>query len=281
MPEYIFSFASMVKLQLVFIALYGSVLLNRPRYEGVKCLLVISAAGTTLDLTQNVFLLHQELPLATLFTLILGPGYYWFIKGLINPMKFQWQNGKHLIPAISAIYILDLPQVIIVLGTISQLIYGYYVLQLLKDYHHAIQSETSFAESLNLDWVKYSMLLLIVSIVLDLIRLNLQLIIPFYINEIGQIITNGAAVLVICYLVLKLSRHPEIFSDFSLTRTDREERVNQQRDPLAVELFIQLNHSIIEQKWFLTPRLTLRSLSELTGLGEKDISWAIKNGGGG
>ncbi|MBU2881875.1 AraC family transcriptional regulator [Psychrosphaera sp. B3R10] len=279
MPEYTFSIASIIKLLLVFNCVYGCLLLNRPRYTGLKWLLLIAGLATTLDLTQNVFNLHQELAIATVFTLILGPGYYWFIKGLISPVKFQWQNLKHLLPAIIALFILNQPQIVIAFGTLSQLAYGYVILRLIKNYHKAIQSETSFAESLNLNWVKYAMVVLILSIVFDLIRLNLQPVIPNDINEVSQIISNGIAVIVTSFLVIKLNQLPEIFSDFSLPQDAQAPAEQPVADALAEDMFQQLHQQIMEQRWFLTPRLTLRMLSELTGLGEKDISWAINTGG--
>lgn len=279
MPEYTFSIASIIKLLLVFICVYGCLLLNRPRYTGVKWLLVIAGVATTLDLTQNVFNVHQELPIATVFTLMLGPGYYWFIKGLITPVEFQWQNLKHLCPAVVTLFMLDQPQIIIAFGTLSQLAYGYVILTLIKNYHSAIQSETSFAESLNLNWVKYAMVVLILSIVFDLIRLNLQPVIPYVVNEVSQVISNSIALMVTSYLVLKLNQLPEIFSDFLLPQNTLDQEVKSATDELAEDMFQQLNQQIVEQRWFLIPRLTLRLLSEHTGLGEKEISWAINSGG--
>lgn len=236
-------------------------------------LFVLSASvGSLLDLWQQKF---GGIPYAVSFLLLFGPAYWFFIQTTLNNLKVSPKTLFHFIPFISSIVFIEYWQVLIFLGTLSQLVYLFFCFKQIKAYQIAIYEKSSEALTHNIKSIFSFLILLTTLIIVDLIRLNFQMVIGEYYNNLFVSTHNIIATVAIAYVAKFLLFNIDIFKGWS--EVDKEPT---REDLAAKDLFLNIEKIIEDGKYYLTPRLTLRELSDETGLAEKDISWAINMGKG-
>ncbi len=257
-------------------------LLKHPRYQGLVALLISVSCLMLFNLNEELKI-FDSLPLITpAFVLLNGPLWYLFVRQLTQSNK-AWcsHDWLHLIPAVLAlIFSNSWPQTVILLGTISQLVYIFHAIKLVRKYHHQSMQQCSDAIEMQIKWVTHVMLAIVIISVVDLLRLNMQQVLPIMLANYSYLISQIIYLIIFIYLIYQAINQPLLFSAFEQqastqpihTKTKQpSDADNEQRKTQ----FSLINDYIHKHQLFLQPRLNIRSLSEQCGISEKEVSQAI------
>lgn len=274
------SFVNIVHILLAFISLFGAALLcNQQRYRALVFLLLASALLSIFNCTEEMNLTRDFHLITPSFSLVFGPLYYLFVRHLIDGNHpVSKKDCLHLLPALLSIPFTSWVQWVLLLGTVSELGYGFLAIQLLRRYRQANFEQRSDALSVQLNWVTLTLTLYIGLSLIDLPRINLQPYLPYNLRNHWYLFTQIAYFCLFCYLIFKAVRHPTLFEtlDLDLANPQKCGQANQQ----AQDLFREIDRLIQDKHLHRQTRLSLQDLSKQTGLNEKDISWAINQGSG-
>jgi len=215
------------------------------------------------------------------FTLGFGPALYWFCRQLVyGETPRNKQILFHLAPMLLALPFTSWPQIIIALGSLSQLIYLSLAIGLIKRYHKVTVQACSDAQDISIHWMTRLFIALLFMMVQDLIRLNLQPVVAVEYLRLWYFLNTCIYTGLIGCLVIMAIRQPHIFTRFSqlefLAETPTPQVTN--IDPTAKSLFQEIDSIIRADKLYQQPRLSLHDLATATGLQEKTLSWIINEG---
>ncbi|MCV6622954.1 MAG: helix-turn-helix domain-containing protein [Cellvibrionaceae bacterium] len=277
--------ANAIQLIFAFTAMFGIILVwPSTRFRPLSLALLMEASLMLCNFAEESGLSRQlwgETLITPIFGLGFGPALFLFTRGLVFSNKgLAFDQAIHFLPMLLAFLLAAMPQLIIALGTISLVIYLSLCWKLMRDYEQASHDRRSDAQNLTLTWLKLVLILYITAIAVDAIRQNLQTELPISILEPWYIATLLVYLGLCCFLIYKGVHQPELFDGFEQYQKEALEALDPPLDETANSLFEQINRQLLEQKLYRTPRLSLSDLSEHTGLTEKDISWAINQGGG-
>jgi AraC-like DNA-binding protein len=269
-------------LQIIFsiISALGALLIwGYERYRGLAvfliyfCTLMFFNFSEEMDITRHIYLVTP------VFTFLHGPAIFFFVRTLVNdkPLILK-QKIIHLLPAIMALPYSDNVELIIALATISQLVYLTLSFKLLNRYHSASMAVRSDAVSLTLSWVFKVLSLFTIFVIFDLIRLNLKAHISHDIRVVWYFIDLLIYFLIVCFLIFKAIRNTEVFDEMALYEQLGLHEVGASKKnelAMAKQVFENIEESILSNRLYKRPRLSVNDISEATGLNVKDISWAI------
>jgi AraC-like DNA-binding protein len=211
------------------------------------------------------------------FSLLFGPLFYFFVYQLtLNQLYPKNKLVLHLIPALVSLAITDFVQVVLAIGTLSQVIYFILGLKLVRLYQTAIFNHRSDAMSLQLTWLRNVLTAMIVITLIDLTRLNLQPILDVTLASYWYFFMQVAFYLLTSYLVICAVKQPELFT--GLHQLIEQAKLRQQERTQSEAIFTEIDQVIIEEKLYRQPRLSLQDLQQRFGLTTKDISLAINSG---
>jgi len=240
-------------------------------------LLAASAALMLFNLLEELKVSHDFYLVTPSFSLIFGPLFYFLVRQLaLNELTDKSTQLYHFVPALLSLFLTEQVQLVLALGTISQVIYFILSLNLLKLYKKAIFETQSDALSLQLDWLRNFVISMILISLIDLIRLNLQPMLSLYVAHIWYFSMQLLYYLLISYLVIQAIKNPTRFTGLQHYLEQQEHSLNKQLN--AKSVFSELDQIITDEKLYRQPRLALSDLAERTGLSLKDISWAINEG---
>ncbi|MCW8857292.1 MAG: AraC family transcriptional regulator [Kangiella sp.] len=268
-------------LQIVFFALtsFGALLVaNQRRYQGLFWLLISTSALMVFNLLEETGV--SEYLISPVFSLICGPLFYWFVRQLVYANTQQPKHYLlHFIPAIVAIPFTLFPQLVLLLGTLSQLFYLAMGVQLVRQYHRANQAMRSDAYTIQLKWLSKLLVVVILLSLIDLTRVNLQPYLPIPFLKAWYFYMQLAYFILFGVLIFKAMRQPETFqslSEFEAIEATISKPIEEKSQ--AITLFNQIHKYIQQQQSYLQPRLSLKDLHQALGINEKELSWAINNG---
>ncbi|MGQ8366867.1 helix-turn-helix domain-containing protein [Glaciecola sp. 1036] len=262
---------SLMLATLCFIAVY---LPKGAHLFGFRLLMLISGVGMLLDYGQNALQLFTA-PYAIAIIFALGPCYYFFISFLLRQPQKPILMILHAIPALISLFFLQYPQELILIGTLSQFAYIVFCLYLIRQYHLAIVQITSDAYSHQLKWIIPVFYITGVNKTLELVRLNLQPELGPQINNFWQMLGNLVTFGLVVFILKQLVYYSKVFKEWNSLASGEHSPENQN----AESIFKQIKRFVLEHDLHLTLRLTIRSIAEQMGISEKDISWAVNQGG--
>lgn len=214
-----------------------------------------------------------------LFTLIIGPILYFFIRSLVNDTALKMQEkGAHFILAFLALSFTQYTQLIIAFGTLSQIIYLLLSFGLIARYHATAKAIASDADRYKLTWLVKALTIFTLALVIDLIRMNLQTITPDLIKGLWYLVSEVIFFSFSCYLAFKIIRQPLLFDGMTSYESLDEHKDTddkQAEKALANSIFCSIECQLLQDEMFKKPRLTVTDLADITGHNVKDISWAI------
>ncbi len=263
-----------VSLMLATLCIVAIYVTKGSRLSGFRLLMLISASGLLLDYAQNALQLFDA-PYAVSMMFALGPGYYLFLHSLLRKPPPIYKIALHALPTLISLPFVHHTQWLIFLGSLSQLIYLLFALLLSRRYHFALVQQTSDAYTHEIRWVFWVLWIFLMTVVLDLVRLNLQIELGPALNSVWQMIGNLISILLVAFLLKQLIYHNKVFPDWE-TLTDAPKMLNSEN---ALQIFLEVKQHVLNNQLYLIPRLTVRDISEQIGLNEKDISWAVNRGG--
>lgn len=264
------------------IALMGIGLINaNVRTNSLRILLVLEAVLMTLNLLEESGVTRSIYLLTPIFTLGFGPALYWFCRQLVyGDAPTEQQVFLHFSPILIALPMTNWPQIIIALGSVSQIIYLSLAIHLVGRYHRAIGQTCSNTRELSINWVTRILVIFLIMMLQDLIRLNVQPYAPVDLLNFWYFISTSIYCALTAYLVVMAVRSPQVFDqlkEFELIATDSTKNTSE-IDSTAIAIFQEVDALICSRELYKQARLSLRDLSTTTGLHEKDLSWAINQG---
>jgi AraC-like DNA-binding protein len=278
--------AGLVEVVIAFVSAYGALLIwNLPRYRALAhYLLFYQAALMTLNLYEHG---RPGLHITQAFTVIKGPLLYLFIRQLVNekPLRRASLYGQFL-PPVVVLLLRASPQLAVMLGSVSQIIYLSLSFRLLHRYHGAAQAFRSDADSLKVNWLTAAYWLIAAQAVIGLIRLNLQPLLnqpPLNQGVLRNWFTIDLLFLlgISCVLIFKALRQPLLYDTMLAYEGAARKLPSKDRELEAAEaksVFARLETLIVEGELYKKPRLSVDDLAKETGMQMKDISWAFNAG---
>ncbi len=267
-------------LQIVFcIQLLFSVVLLFPKQNNRRLIYLLTASASLMafNLLEELNITYDFYLITPSFSLVFGPLFYFFVRQLaLNEIKVKSGQFYHFVPALISVSLTSYVQLVLALGTVSQLFYFVLSLNLLKTYKQACFEMRSDALSLQLDWLRNILLAMIVITVIDLLRLNLQPILDLVMAKIWYFTMQLSFYLLTSYIVVQAIWQPSRFTGLQHYLEQQKKTVSEQKK--AEPIFAELDHIIKTQKLYQQPRFSLQDLAQHTGLSSKDISWAINDG---
>lgn len=264
------------------------------RLRSIYYLLVLVIVAMSFNLLEELNITRDYYLITPIFLLAKGPAFFLFVQKLIYRQPIIDRSALlHFVPMLLAIPFTQWPQMVIAVGTMSQLIYAALTYSLIKRYHVASYATQSNAFSLSINWILVILAGFLVTEVVDLIRLNSQPYISLESNLIGQLVMSLISFLLLALLALKLLHQAEFFrglSEFEESQVNNtnteltDQKVIEQSEPsdsliddLESEqlIFDDLKKVLLAEKLYAIPRLSLTDVSKATSFLERDISRAI------
>lgn len=257
-------------------------LLGKPRFTALVSLLLTVALLMLFNLLEETGLTRPYYLITPAFALAKGPLFYLVVSQAVDSdMKLDKRSLLHLLPALLALGFTTWPQFVLFVGSVSAIVY--FALCIIKvSYYHKLHAECrSDAQVQQLAWLNGLLLVMTSFSLVDLVRLNLQPYLPHELLIVWYFIMQFGFFAIVSFIVIKAVRQPALFAGLNGT----ELRLLEPRDPAqsnieAKSIFKELNSHVRTEHLYRQPRLSLRDLAEVSGLNERDISWAINTGGG-
>jgi len=264
------------------------------RLRSINYLLVLVIVAMSFNLLEELNITREYYLITPIFLLAKGPAFFLFVQKLIYRQPIIDRSALlHFVPMLLAIPFTQWPQMVIAVGTMSQLIYAALTYTLIRRYHVASYATQSNAFSLSINWILVILAGFLVTEVVDLIRLNSQPYISLESNLIGQLVMSLISFLLLALLALRLLHQAEFFrglSEFEESQVNNtstqltDQKVIEQSEPsdsltddLESEqlIFDELKKVLLAEKLYAIPRLSLTDVSKATSFLERDISRAI------
>ncbi|WP_440874628.1 helix-turn-helix domain-containing protein [Thalassotalea sp. PLHSN55] len=263
--------------------------LNKPaEYKGIAALLFTTALAASINILEETGLTREIYLISPVFIMLFGPLTYLSAKLLIDK-KLASKQWLHLLPVIPFLLLTSHIQVVIALGTLWRLAYAALTAFMLLQYKRSLDDERSDSEDFSLTWLVWLLIITAAFNLVDLIRLNMQHMLSYDLNVLGQGINNAVWLIAVIVIIIKLQMRQRIpkaraclkdnLIDNS-TNSSKVKPLNQQENQASFQasyqsLFNELDDLITSNQWFLKARLTLTDISDFTGMQTRDISRAI------
>lgn len=268
-------------IEILFFALcvYGIILLwSKPRIRALCLLLFFEALLMVFNFSEETGLFKQSILITPVFTLCTGPAFYLFVKHLtVNETPWSKVDFIHFAPASFGLFFTAHSQYVIAAGSLSLLIYGILSYQRILSYNAASSEMSSAALDMRLSWLNWIMLVFALLGLTDLIRLNLQPLLPYELMNSWYAIHQLSVFCLYATLIFHALKQPLLFDSLQEYETSLKKPLP---DDLDRAIFNQINDQIISLSLFRKPRLSLHDIALHTGLNIRDISAAINKGSG-
>jgi len=282
------SFVNFLQVGLLTLSIFGILVLASFRQYRQICLLLalVSVASIfnlleELDITRNLYLVTP------IFVIGFGPAIYLAIKGILGD-KLGWLQLWHFLPMLAALPFTRYPEAVIAIGTLWRIIYAALSLRRLFKFQKEVMQQRSDAFELSMNWLAWSLAIMTFVSMLNLVRLNVQPLISYSHNLIGQGISTGVSLLFFMLLIRQLIYQKDALASLFTTRSSeaKGESFTGEKPAHGLDtsshdndhygqIFGFLSKEIQANDWYQIPRLTLNQLSELSGLQPREISRAI------
>ncbi|WP_445362122.1 helix-turn-helix domain-containing protein [Microbulbifer sp. ANSA003] len=287
-----YSASNFLQIAFITLSILGIALLwAQNRFTAMQYLLGATALLMTFNFVEETKVVNLGYLITPSFSLLMGPLFFAVVAQLISASyQQQRKHWVHLAPAAISLLFNHWPQWVLAAGTLSQIVYFSLSIKALIRYQHILPQNRSDANKLRADWVKRILWVLVGVALVDAVRHNLQPYLPISLLLRWYLVMQLSYFLIVASLVIRAVREPQLFAGL----TDGEQalgisviegcdkgKCKTNETTQADTLFKELNKQVHSQKLYRLPRLSLRDLAQHTGLGEKDVSWAINQGYGG
>lgn len=277
---------NLMQMSCLTLCLFGILLLVKFRpYQQICVLLGLVATASLFNLLEEVGGSKDIYLVTPIFVIGFGPAIYLAIKQLLGE-KVTLNSYWHFTPMLIALPFTHFPDSVIAVGTCWRLLYAVLTLRKLYQFRALVFNLRSDAGELSVRWLVWSVCIMSIVNMLDLVRLNLQVELGYFYNLLGQGISTAVALGFFTLLIYKLVHHSDAICSLSKDSVfENIETSNQAQrtcSSMAIEsaeqyqqIYEQLAQEIENKSWYKIPRITLQQLSELSGFQSRDISRAI------
>lgn len=281
LAEFYLQPVNIIQLLTLFTGLLGvSLLVGEQRYHGLIMALLIQSVMMAFNLYEELNVGAVAWYVTPAFSLTLGPLFYLMVRVLLVPEQpLTLRDSTHFVPTLMALPFTLYLQWVLLLGAVSQLIYFVLALIWLKRYHAAMAEREADTERKALHWLFNTLVVLLVLLILDMVRVNLQAVTTEPFRSTWYLLDQVAFLLVLCIAIVGLVRQPALFNGLSEVEETNAQPAPHE-DSQAAAIFAALDSQIREHQWYCQPRICLQDIAGYTGLTVKDISWSINTGGG-
>lgn len=229
------------------------------------------------NFSEETKLFNQGTLITPVFTLCTGPAFYLFVRHLVfSEAKWTRSDLRHFAPAFLALPFTSQTQFVIAIGSLSLLAYGLASYRQLLHYRDTSNQMSSAALDMKLTWLRWVMLAFAILGITDLIRLNAQPFLSFNVMNSWYLIHHVLVLILYANLIYRALKQPLLFDGLQNYKSFLSERNNTELNGI---IFKQIESDIISKQLYRKPRLTLNEVSDITGLGIRDISSAINSSG--
>ncbi|WP_448563726.1 helix-turn-helix domain-containing protein [Thalassotalea ganghwensis] len=264
---------NLIQFGTITVGILGCFLLWRvSEFKGIALLLLLTSLAAFINILEETGITRNWYLISPVFIMLYGPATYLAAKFAIH-RRLNRRDIWHFLPVVPFLLLTSHTHIVIALGTIWRLIYTYFTASILLTYKKKIEEQRSDSDEYSLTWLVWLIIIMAVFNLVDLLRLNLQTVIPYQLNLFGQGINNLAwliASMVIIYQFSQLGGLPKQHEPQTEQPEHRQAKAEEYQS-----IFEALHTLIVENQWYLTPRLTLANISEYTGIQTRDISRAI------
>ncbi|WP_335992595.1 helix-turn-helix domain-containing protein [Pseudoalteromonas sp. CH_XMU1449-3] len=261
----------------LFQMLFGALLINSQK-QSRSLVLLFAFQGCVCAFNLLEGLGFSSYLITPAFTLLYGPMIYFFTLSITGKQPFKTSHyAVHLIPAAISLAFTHYTQAIILLGSLSQLGYFYFAYCILKRYHKQLMHARSDAESLKLKWLIKALFIFAIIVIFDLLRMNAQPITPLDLKMHWYLLNEILLLLMFSFLLFHTIKNSFQFEPVTLSEEPEAEQTDSSDEQLAQQIFSTIDDLIINESLYRQPRLSLNDLANQTGLGSKEISWAINS----
>ena len=265
------SFVNLIQASICATSILGALLLWRKEaLKGVALLMVLIALAAWINILEESGLTRDIYLVSPIFIMVFGPAFYLSAKHLIAGAIAKHEY-VHLLPIIPVLLFTSHTDLVIALGTIWRVVYAIFTAKLLLQYKRKLDQQRSDSDEFSLNWLVWIITLTTAFNLIDLIRLNIQTLIPHDINVLGQGVNNGIWLIASMAIIYKLLE----FNELPKQQPQHTEQPNNNEESDYKSIFQALDALILEHQWYLRPRLTLAEVTNLTGIQSRDISRAI------
>ena len=266
---------NLIQASTVSIGILGGLLLwlsKAKKFRGISILLFCIALSAFINILEETGLTRDIYLISPVFIMLFGPVIYLAAKLLIDG-KLARRQYWHLLPIIPFLYFTSYTYTVIGVGTLWRLVYALLTVSMLLKYKRSLDQERSDSDDFSLNWLVWLLAITSIFNIIDLIRLNIQSMLPYDINVLGQGINNGIWLVASTMIIIKIQLLKQIPKQVNTTNISPKNI--ETTDGAYNSIFQELDKLMISKQWFLKPRLTLADVSNLTGLQTRDISRAI------
>jgi len=273
---------NLVHIAYLAIALFGLIVVgDKARISSLRIALLLVVLLLVFNLLEETGFSGHLILITPIFTLGFGPAVYWFCRQLVyGNAPSSKQTLTHLLPLLLALPFTQWPQVVIALGSLSQIIYLSLALHLINRYHRVTVQACSNAQDFSIHWMTRVLALFLLMMLQDLVRLNLQPFAPIEWLRLWYFFNTSIYAGLISYLIVMAIRQPQLFNLFNQLEflADDSQGDVPTSDQNASSLFQEIDNTIRSRELFKQPRFSLRDLATETGVQEKTLSWIINQG---
>ena len=272
---------NVVHIVFAFVSVFGIVLLiDQRRLRALIYLLAVCGLSSIFNLLEETNITRPYYLITPAFTLLFGPLFYFVIRQFTDSENSIAKPALvHFIPFAIALGFTSWPQWVLMAGTISEIAYWFASLLRVRRFHRACLLQNSDAYGLRLQWLLTIIAVYIGITLIDLPRLNLQPYLNPDLRAAWYLLTQFAYLLLICILIVRAIKQPELFSapDLALTRVEDYSHTSPYSET-EQRHFDALDKLIRNERLYRQPRLSLREVAEGSGYNERELSRIINMG---
>lgn len=255
----------------------------KKRYQGIAGLMLLFSIFLFMRFAQEQGVLQLNQYFGPLM-LTIGPFCYLAVCDLV----YQHTMGKlfntlHFLPAIVAAFLADTIDGVNLLSYVSLLGYCILSVRLIRKYHLAAFSCQADAETCQINWLYHGLAFLLVSFILETVRLTLGPQLPREILNMFYLVNILVTAIGILLIVFMASVKRDLFAgleDYESWAEADVIKVDSEYREHAQSLFKQIESLLRNEKCYLNSALSLSDIELKTGSSQRDISWAVYQGSG-
>jgi AraC-like DNA-binding protein len=269
------NFVNLIQAGMTSVGILGGLLLwltKSKEFRGISVLLFCIALAACISILEESGLTREIYLISPIFIMLFGPVIYLAAKLLIDKELATIQFW-HLLPIIPLLFFTSYTDIVIGIGTVWRLAYALLTMSMLLTYKRLLDEERSDSDDFSLNWLVWLLAVTSIFNIIDLVRLNVQLSIPYDLNVFGQGINNAVWLIATMIIIIKLQLLKQMPKN--IVHTHVEKTHDNSTDNSYDSIFQELDKLITSNQWFLKSRLTLSDISDLTGLQTRDISRSI------